>query len=83
MAALICHLESVEIPQNWKESFVKYKIESIGAAFNDRAVTDLAERLTHQSDQGWELHSVFSVEKKGCLGVSEGKTYLAIYRQEE
>ena len=62
---------------------MKYKVESIGAAFNDRAVTDLAQHLTNQSDQGWELHSVFSVEKKGCLGANEGKTYLAIYRQEE
>jgi len=62
---------------------MKYKIESIGAAFTDKAISDLSQRLSSQSNQGWELHSVFAVEKKGCFGSSEGQTYLAIYRQEE
>lgn len=61
---------------------MKYKIESIGAAFTDKAIQSLSERLSKQSDQGWELYSVFSVEKKGCAGSSEGTTYLAIYRKE-
>ena len=60
---------------------MKYKIESIGAAFNDRAIKSLSERLSNQSGQGWEFHSVFSVEKKGCLGFNQGTTYLAIYRK--
>jgi len=62
---------------------MKYKIESIGAAFSDKAIKGLSTRLNQQSDEGWELHSVFSVEKKGCLGVSEGATYLAVYRSRE
>lgn len=60
---------------------MKYKIESIGAAFTDKTILALSERLSNQSDAGWELHSVFSVEKKGCFGTSEGTTYLAIYRR--
>nr|WP_323777360.1 hypothetical protein [Amylibacter sp.] len=62
---------------------MKYKIESIGAAFTDKAISNLSQRLSTESDSGWELHSVFSVEKKGCLGSSEGTTYLAIYRKEK
>lgn len=62
---------------------MKYKIEPIGAAFSDKAIAALSQRLTHESGQGWELHSVFSVEKKGCFGSSEGTTYLAIFRQED
>lgn len=59
-----------------------YKIESIGASFNDKEMTNLGSRFTGQSGQGWELHTVFSVEKKGCLGTSEGTTYLAVYRKD-
>ena len=62
---------------------MKYKIESIGAAFNDKGIAELSNRLSAQSADGWELHSVFSVEKKGCLGANEGTTYLAIYTSEE
>ena len=62
---------------------MKYKIESIGASFSDKDIAALSQRLSVQSDSGWELHSVFSVEKKGCMGASEGTTYLAIYRQPE
>ena len=62
---------------------MKYKIESIGAAFNDKGIKDLSQHLSAQSNEGWELHSVFSVEKKGCLGNTEGTTYLAIYCQND
>ena len=62
---------------------MKYKIESIGASFNEKQIGSLSQRLSQQSDSGWELHSVFSVEKRGCLGSSDGTTYLAIYCQEE
>lgn len=62
---------------------MKYKVESIGAAFSDKAISALSQRLNEQCDQGWELHTVFAVEKTGCLGTSEGKTYLAIYRSND
>lgn len=62
---------------------MRYKVESIGAAFNDRGIKNLSQYLSEQSDAGWELHSVFSVEKKGCMGFSEGTTYLAIYCQKD
>ena len=61
---------------------MKYRVETIGAAFNDKAVADLSKLLDARSADGWELHTVFSVEKKGCLGTSEGQTYLAVYRKE-
>lgn len=60
---------------------MRYRVESIGAAFNDRAIAELSSRLSARSAEGWELHTVFSVEKKGCFGSSEGTTYLAVYRQ--
>ena len=60
---------------------MQYRVESIGAAFSDRAINDLSALLSARSQEGWELHTVFSVEKKGCFGTSEGQTYLAIYRR--
>ncbi|MCI4664880.1 MAG: hypothetical protein MRY74_09180 [Neomegalonema sp.] len=60
---------------------MRYKVEAIGAAFNDKAIEELSSHLNNQADGGWELHTVFSVEKKGCLGSSEGTTYLAVYRR--
>ena len=62
---------------------MKYKVESIGAAFTDKSIASLSQHLSNESEEGWELHSVFSVEKKGCLGSSEGTTYLAIYTREQ
>lgn len=59
-----------------------YKIESVGASFTEKEMGNLATHLTKQSNSGWELHSVFAVEKKGCFGMSEGQTYLAIYKKE-
>ena len=61
---------------------MQYRVESIGAAFSDKAISELSNLFGARSDEGWELHTVFSVEKKGCFGSSEGQTYLAIYRKE-
>jgi hypothetical protein len=60
---------------------VRYKVESIGAAFTDKNIAALSDLLTARSAEGWEFHSVFSVEKQGCLGTAEGTTYLAVYRR--
>jgi len=61
---------------------MQYRVESIGAAFSDRAIGELTTLLNSRSSEGWELHTVFSVEKKGCFGSSQGQTYLAIYRRQ-
>ena len=49
---------------------------------SDKAINELSNHLTARSVDGWELHTVFSVEKKGCFGISEGQTYLAVYRKQ-
>lgn len=59
---------------------MKYRVESIGTSFNDKEIEDLSNKLTAKSAEGWELHTVFSVEKRGCFNSSDGKTYLAVYR---
>ena len=58
---------------------MRYKIESIGASFSDNNIRELSQKLTSESSIGWEFHSVFSVQKTGCSGQSEGTTYLAIF----
>lgn len=60
---------------------MQYRVETIGAAFTGKDIAALSNHLTAQSENGWELHTVFAVEKKGCLGASEGQTYLAVYRK--
>lgn len=57
-----------------------YRVESIGASFNSSTIDSLSKKLTAESQRGWELHTVFSVEKTGCFGMSEGRTYLAVFR---
>jgi Domain of unknown function (DUF4177) len=60
---------------------MKYRVETIGAAFNDKGIAALSDMLTSRSSDGWEFHSVFSVEKRGCLGAAEGTTYLAVFKR--
>lgn len=60
---------------------MKYRVESIGAAFTDKGIAELTKMLNSRSEEGWELHTVFSVEKQGCMGSSQGRTYLAVYRR--
>lgn len=59
---------------------MKYRVESIGAAFSEKDIKALSQRLTQNSENGWEFHSVFSVQKTGCLGSSDGTTYLAVFK---
>lgn len=62
---------------------MKYKIEPIGAEFSSKAITQLENRFTSQSDGGYKLHSLFQVQQPGCLGIGKPTiTYLAIYVQE-
>lgn len=62
---------------------MKYHVESIGASFNDKEIVALTAQLNSNSSRGWDLDQVFSVEKRGCLGSSEGRTYLAVFKRDE
>tara|TARA_B100000427_G_scaffold325260_1_gene331794 strand:+ start:508 stop:699 length:192 start_codon:yes stop_codon:yes gene_type:complete len=63
---------------------MQYKIEEIGAEFNNQAITDLEKRFTDQASQGYKFHSVFQVSKTGCMGMGKPEiTYLAVYVSEK
>ena len=62
---------------------MQYKIESIGAEFTNRGITELENRLTARAQEGYKFHSVFQVQQPGCLGIGQGTvTYLAVYVKE-
>ena len=62
---------------------MQYKIEQIGAEFSSKAITGLGNRFNKYSEQGYKFHSVFQVQKPGCLGIgSPSITYLAVYTKE-
>ncbi len=59
---------------------MQYKIEQIGAEFSNKAIQRLEARLNQQSQHGYKFHSVFQVQKPGCLGIGTPSiTYLAVY----
>ena len=59
---------------------MEYKIEQIGAEFRNRDIQNLTSKLNKNSNEGFEFHSVFQVQKPGCLGIGKPSiTYLAIY----
>tara|TARA_B110000908_G_scaffold126569_1_gene148493 strand:+ start:1758 stop:1946 length:189 start_codon:yes stop_codon:yes gene_type:complete len=62
---------------------MQYKIEQIGAEFSSKAITGLENRFNKYSEQGYKFHSVFQVQKPGCLGIgSPSVTYLAVYTKQ-
>ena len=62
---------------------MEYKIEPIGAEFSNKAITQLENNFTAQSNAGYRLHSVFQAQQPGCLGIGRPSiTYLAIYVKE-
>lgn len=62
---------------------MQYKIEPIGAEFSSKAITQLENQFTKQAESGYKLHSVFQVQKPGCLGIGKPTvTYLAVYVKE-
>ena len=62
---------------------MKYKVESIGAEFSNKAITALESRFEAKAKAGYKFHSVFAVTQPGCLGLGRGTTtYLAVYVQE-
>ncbi len=62
---------------------MKYKVESIGAQFSDKAIAELESRFDAKASAGYKFHSVFHVSQPGCLGMGQGTTtYLAVYVKE-
>jgi len=62
---------------------MEYKVESIGAEFTKKGITELERRLNSQSSQGYKFHSVFQIQQPGCLGIGKPTiTYLAVYVKE-
>ncbi len=60
-----------------------YKIEQIGAQFSDKGISSLESRFNKYADQGYKFHSVFQIQKPGCLGIGTPSiTYLAVYVKE-
>jgi hypothetical protein len=63
-----------------KGEIMQYKIESIGAEFNQKGITTLEKRFTSYASDGYEFHSVFQIQQPGCLGFGKPTiTYLAVY----
>ncbi len=62
---------------------MKYKVESIGAEFSNKAIYSLEKRFESRASEGYKFHSVFQVSQPGCLGIGQGTTtYLAVYVKE-
>ena len=40
---------------------MQYKVESIGAEFTNKAITDLEKRFENRASEGYKFHSVFQV----------------------
>ena len=57
-----------------------YKIEAIGAQFSDKDINNLTGKFNKYAESGYEFHSVFQIQKPGCLGIgAPSVTYLAVY----
>jgi len=62
---------------------MQYKIEAIGAQFSNKEISNLESRFTRLADSGYKFHSVFQIQKPGCMGVGAPTiTYLAVYVKE-
>jgi hypothetical protein len=62
---------------------MQYKIEQIGAQFSDKDILNLESRFSKHASDGYKFHSVFPIQKPGCLGVgSPTTTYVAVYVKE-
>jgi len=62
---------------------MEYKVEQIGAEFSNKGIKNLEGRFNSFAEQGYKFHSVFEVQKPGCLGLGKPSiTYLAVYVKE-
>lgn len=63
---------------------MEYRIEQIGAAFTNKSIERLEDNFNNYANEGFKFHSVFQVQKPGCLGITPPTiTYLAIYVRED
>lgn len=61
---------------------MKYKVQSIGKVFDDKAIKALEARLNDAGSAGYRFHSVMEVTQPGCLGLgTPSVTYLAVFEQ--
>ena len=62
---------------------MQYKIETIGTLFSNKDISNLESRFNQYADSGYKFHSVFQIQKAGCLGIgTPTTTYLAVYIKE-
>ena len=62
---------------------MQYKIEQIWAEFSNKAITWLEESFNRYADEWYKFHSVFQVQKPGCIWTgAPAITYLAVYVKE-
>ena len=62
---------------------MQYKIEQIGAQFSNKDILNLETRFTQFAEAGYKFHSVFQIQKPGCLGIGAPTiTYVAVYVKE-
>jgi hypothetical protein len=61
---------------------MKYRVQSIGKVFSDKAVKTLEDKLNLAHEKGYRFHSVMEVQQPGCLGIGAPSiTYLAVFEQ--
>jgi hypothetical protein len=61
---------------------MKYRVQSIGKEFNDKAIKALEAKLNEAHAGGYRFHSVMEVSQPGCLGFGQPSiTYLAVFEQ--
>ncbi|MDB5198750.1 MAG: hypothetical protein JWO92_713 [Chitinophagaceae bacterium] len=62
---------------------MQYKIETIGTLFSNKDISNLESRFNQYAGSGYKFHSVFQIQKAGCLGIGAPTvTYLAVYVKE-
>ena len=62
---------------------MQYKIETIGAQFSNKDISNLEGRFNKFAESGYKFHSVFQIQKPGCMGIGAPTvTYLAVYVKE-
>jgi hypothetical protein len=62
---------------------MQYKIVQLGTEYTTSKIKELETFLNTKAGEGYKFHSVFQVQKPGCLGIgSPTIIYLAIFIKE-
>jgi hypothetical protein len=62
---------------------MQYKIVQLGTEYSKSGIKELESFLNTKADEGYKFHSVFQVQKPGCMGIgSPTVIYLAIFIKE-